>query len=134
MRNPLRTVVTVAAALVLGTAGLLVAAAPAHADEPGLWCTVTSRANIFHSASTPPPVEYGELITIHWTTTIGACVGPVVSIVGPGFTGGSVPLNGSRQVRVLTSGTTATWTLFIYDLYTDNPTPTPLYSRTLNVL
>jgi hypothetical protein len=109
----------------LASLGLAIAAsvgsvAPAHADEPGVFCTITSSGTL----SAPTVVPYGNFFTLQWNTRADYCSAPVVYITGPGFGGSGewLGLNGSRQIRAVPNGssTTMTWTLTIFDLETDS--------------
>ena len=119
-------------AMVLAAAvGVIGPASPAHADEPGLFCTVTSSGTI----SAPSPVRFGQFITVQWSTETPYCSAPLVYMVGPGFgPGETVGLSGSRQIRAVTAGSTMTWSLHILDMETDSQTPAQLASRTITVL
>jgi hypothetical protein len=127
LARPLRLAMAAIAVSVLGVVGT---ATPAHADEPGLFCTITATGTL----SAPSPVQFGQLITVGWNVSGPHCVGPVVFIQGRGFTSSeNLGLSGSRQVRAITDGTTLTWTLHLYDLATDSQTPVTLATRTITV-
>jgi len=118
---------------IAGTAGAVGTAAPAHADEPGQFCTLTSRGTI---SATPSTVNFGQWVTVQWNLQLGVCSGPYVYVVGRDFAGGAVnlPLSGSRQVRAITNGSTITWDLYLFDMATDNPTPRHMATTTVTVL
>ena len=125
---------TIAAAVMtmalVGTAGVVGSAAPAYADEPGLFCTIASTGTL----SAPSPANYGQFVTVQWNISANYCPAPVAYIVGPGFASGEwIALSGSRQVRALTSGTTITWSLHLFDMETDSQQTVQLASRTITV-
>jgi hypothetical protein len=118
---------------VAGTAGVVGTAAPAHADEPGLFCTLTSRGTV---SVTPSTASFGQWVTVQWNLQLGVCSGPVLYMTGRGFGGHgeNLPLSGSRQVRAITEGSTLTWDLYLYDLATDNQSVAWMATRTITVL
>jgi hypothetical protein len=124
-------VAAVAAMALVGTAGVVGSAAPAYADEPGLFCTIASTGTI----SAPSPANYGQFVTVQWHVAPNYCPAPVVFIQGVGFGGGGewLPFDGSRQVRAVTPGTSITWTLHLYDMQTDSQQVVQLASRTITV-
>lgn len=132
-RRKAAVVVATLAMAVAGTAGVVGTAAPAHADEPGLFCTLTSRGTI---SATPSTVNFGQWVTVQWNLQLGMCSGPYLFIVGRDFAGGAVnlPLSGSRQVRAITNGSTITWDLYLFDMATDNPASSLMATTTVTVL
>jgi hypothetical protein len=120
-------------AAALAAAGVIGVAGPAHADEPGLWCTITSTGTL----SAPSPVQYGQFITVEWSAKLPDCPAPILWIDGPGFGGGGENLIGrgtSRQVRAVTEGSTMTWSLYVLDTETDSRPTRQLASTTITVL
>jgi len=132
VRRRLRAAIAVGATAVAAAGVAVVAAAPAYADEPGLFCTVTARGTM----SAPSPVQYGQFITVQWSSQHDYCSSPVFYIDGPGFGGGyeNVGDAGSRQVRAVTDGSTMTWSLHVFDMDTDSRTPAQIASVTIAVL
>jgi hypothetical protein len=121
----------VTAMALVGAAGVVGSAAPAYADEPGLFCTITSSGTI----SAPSPANYGQFVTVSWHVAGYYCPAPVVFIQGVGFGGPGewLPFDGSRQVRAVTGGSSITWSLHLYDMETDNQQVVQLASRTITV-
>jgi hypothetical protein len=126
---------TIAAAFttmaLVGVAGVVASPAPAYADEPGLFCTIASSGTL----SAPSPANYGQFVTVQWSVQANYCPAPVAYIVGPGFGGAGewIALGGSRQVRAVTSGSSITWTLHLFDMETDSQQTVQLASRTITV-
>ncbi|MFI7542735.1 hypothetical protein [Actinoplanes sp. NPDC049599] len=114
-----------------GSLGVVGSAAPAYADEPGLFCTIASTGTI----SAPSPANYGQFVTVQWNIVPQYCPAPVAYIVGPGFGGAGewISLGGSRQVRAVTSGSTITWSLYLYDMQTGSQQTVQLARRTITV-
>ena len=121
----------VTAMALAGTAGVVGSASPAYADEPGLFCTITSSGTL----SAPSPANYGQFVTITWHVVGYYCPAPVVYIQGAGFGGAGewLPFDGSRQVRAVTSGSSLTWSLYLFDMETDSQQTVQLASRTITV-
>jgi hypothetical protein len=115
----------------VGTAGVVASPAPAYADEPGLFCTITSSGTL----TAPSPANYGQFVNVQWHVQATYCAAPVAYIVGPGFGGAGewIPLDGSRQIRAVPSGSSITWTLHLFDLETDSQQTVQLASRTITV-
>jgi hypothetical protein len=116
------------AAMALGVAGLVGAAALAYADDgPNPGCYLASG-----SISAPSPVTYGQLVTVSWSVDPGDYCGDYAVIVtGPGFSGGDV-FGSSAVVRAIANGPTATWTVELLDLVSGYPYA--LASVTISVL
>jgi hypothetical protein len=114
-----------------GSVGVVGSATPAHADEPGLFCTIASTGTV----SAPSPASYGQFVTVQWNIVPSFCPAPVAYIVGPGFGGAGewIGLSGTRQVRAVTDGSTITWSLYLYDMQTDSQQTVQLARRTIVV-
>lgn len=132
LTRPRAAIAMGAMAIAVSTAVSVVGSvAPAYADEPGLFCTVTARGTL----SAPSPVQFGQFITVQWSADLPDCPAPVLYIDGPGFGGAGDPLvGGSRQVRAITNGSTMTWTLNVFDMETDSRPVLRLASKTITVL
>ncbi len=128
MRRP-RIVGALLAALTLAAMGTVVAAGPAYADEPGLWCTIASHGKITLDRSN---VQYGDPVNVHWQLNLAECPSPIWFIDGPGF-GTAIPTVGDRRVNAVTQFNTITWTLYLYDTEVDMPNPLAIASATVVV-
>lgn len=115
-----------------GAAGAVGTAAPALADDPGMWCIYSASGTV----TAPSTAQYGQLVTVQWNVNTPVCdTGLVAFVDGPGFNGTNedLPLGGSRAVRAVTDGTTITWRLYVMDLDADSPYPIQLASTTMTV-
>jgi hypothetical protein len=120
-----------AVAVAMAAIGVGGATAPAYADDGGnTFCFLSSG-----SVTAPSPVQYGQLITVQWSVSAPYCDAFATFVNGPGFggSGDGLPADGSRTVRALTDGATATWTLYMVDLNTGNGSVYQLASRTITV-
>jgi hypothetical protein len=120
------------AAVTLASGGLVsmgLSAAPAYADQPGLFCTIASRGTL---SATPSNVVYGDPVNVHWDLKLIDCPAPVWWIEGPGF-GGDIPTAGDRQVPAISDLNTITWSLYLEDFEVDAPRPELMASATVVV-